>query len=65
MRDTGRCEAANGGLCDRRVDEELVFGEGFGEKKVVFTTRWIEDSLSAGFQCGFELNPIVSFVSSA
>lgn len=55
MRDVCCREAADGGLRDGGVDEELVCGEGLGQFEVLFAAGGVEDFLRAGFEGGFEL----------
>ena len=49
-------QAADGGVGDGGVDEELVFGEGFGEVEVGDGARGVEDALGAVFERRFELD---------
>ena len=53
--DVGGGEAADGGVGDGGVDEELVLGEGFGEVEVGDGAGRVEDALGAVFECRFEL----------
>lgn len=55
MGDVGGSQAADGGLRDGGVDEELVLGEGAREIEVVFASGGVEDSLGACLQSRFKL----------
>ena len=52
MGDVCGCEAADGGLRDGGVDEELVFGERFGEGLVGRALGGVEDA-SRAYSEGF------------
>ena len=56
--DVGGGEAADGGMCYGGVDEELVFGEGFGEIEVGDRAGRVEDALGAVLEGGFELGGV-------
>ena len=51
MRDIGRCQAADRSLRYGRVDEELVLRERFRDFEILFTSRGVEDTLCALFEC--------------
>ena len=63
MRDIGGCEASDGGMRDRGVDEELVGGEGLGALEVLLAARGVEDLLRAGLERGFELRVLLATAS--
>lgn len=55
MGDIRRCKAADRGLRDGRVDEELVLRQGLGEFEVFFAAGGVEDLLGACLERCFEL----------
>lgn len=60
MGDIGGREAADGGLRDGGMDEELMFGEGGRELLVFFALGGVEDTARTDAQRGFELVQLIS-----
>jgi len=60
MRNIGGCQAANRGMGDGGVDEELVGWKGLSALKVLLAARGVEDLLCACLEGGFELAMVLA-----